>query len=216
MYRNNEHYPDPTAGAALASIRRKENLDRMNEGKQFEADWKASSEQPGVWYYRFRDSPITYYGGSDNENIRFAQDNICDCQLFRSPCLHLIELKTVDAVSAPLTSMLGAWQPDKGEYKKQKHLREMADAATRPGITASVVINYRRTGHTYAVTPDDLLAFVALARFGGRKSVPEDWCAAHGLPVAGRKLRVHWRYDVSALLDALEAKQEVRHEHYPA
>lgn len=211
MYRNNEHYPDPTAGAALANIRRKEHLDRMNAGKQFEADWKASVPKD-VWYYRLKDNPATYYNGIENGQNHFAWSNICDCQLYRRPCLHLIELKTVDAVSAPLTSMLGAWQPDKGEYKKQKHLREMVDAAARPGITASVVINYRRTGHTYAVTPDDLLAFVALARFGGRKSVPEDWCAAHGLPVAGRKLRVHWRYDVGALLDALEAKQEVRHE----
>lgn len=207
MYRNHEHYPDPTAGAALAGIRREER--RLNTGKQFEADWRASVP-PGTWYYRFRDSPITYYGGSDNEGIRFAQDNICDCQLYRSPCLHLIELKTVDAVSAPLTSMLGKWLPDKGEYKKQKHLREMADAAGRPGITASVVINYRRTGHTYAVPPGDLLGFVAEARAGGRKSVPEEWCAAYGLPVTGRKLRVHWRYDVAALLDALERKERCK------
>ena len=35
MYRNPEHYPDPTAGAALCQLRRKEN--RLNTGKQFEA-----------------------------------------------------------------------------------------------------------------------------------------------------------------------------------
>ena len=32
MYRNPEHYPDPTAGAALCQLRRKEN--RLNTGKQ--------------------------------------------------------------------------------------------------------------------------------------------------------------------------------------
>ena len=30
MYRNPEHYPDPTAGAALCQLRRKEN--RLNTG----------------------------------------------------------------------------------------------------------------------------------------------------------------------------------------
>ena len=35
MYRNHEHYPDPTAGRALGSLRRKEN--QLNTGKQFEA-----------------------------------------------------------------------------------------------------------------------------------------------------------------------------------
>lgn len=35
MYRNPEHYPDPTAGAALCQLRRKEN--RLNTGKQFVA-----------------------------------------------------------------------------------------------------------------------------------------------------------------------------------
>ena len=36
MYRNHEHYPDPTAGRALGSLRRKEN--QLNTGKQFEAE----------------------------------------------------------------------------------------------------------------------------------------------------------------------------------
>ena len=44
MYRNPEHYPDPTAGAALCQLRRKEN--RSNTGKQFEADWKKSMPPP--------------------------------------------------------------------------------------------------------------------------------------------------------------------------
>lgn len=41
MYRNPEHYPDPTAGAALCQLRRKEN--RLNTGKQFE--WGSSHKR---------------------------------------------------------------------------------------------------------------------------------------------------------------------------
>lgn len=48
----------------------------MNAGKRFEADWRESiAKAENVWYYRFRDSPATYYGGAQ-EGIRFAADNI--------------------------------------------------------------------------------------------------------------------------------------------
>ena len=203
MY-NAEHYADPTAGAAFGRIRREER--HMNTGKRFEADWKASVP-PEIWYYRFRDSPISYYGGSDNENIRFSQDNICDCQLYLWPCLHLIELKTVETPSASLTAMFGKWLPDKGEYKKQKHLRELSAAAQHKGITASVVINYRYTGHTYAVSPDAILHFIGLAAQGDRKSIPEDWCAQCGIEVENWQLRVNHRYNVQALVDKLEESE---------
>ena len=53
MYRNHEHYPDPTAGRALGSLRRKEN--QLNTGKQFEADWKSSMPKD-AWCYRLKDS----------------------------------------------------------------------------------------------------------------------------------------------------------------
>lgn len=83
MYRNPEHYPDPTAGAALCQLRRKEN--RLNTGKQFEADWKKSMP-PDAWCYRLKDSAATYYGG--NENLSFSVDNICDFDVYRYPMHH--------------------------------------------------------------------------------------------------------------------------------
>lgn len=87
MYRNPEHYPDPTAGAALCQLRRKEN--RLNTGKQFEADWKKSMP-PDAWCYRLKDSAATYYGG--NENLSFSVDNICDFDVYRYPMHHYFEL----------------------------------------------------------------------------------------------------------------------------
>lgn len=199
MY-NAEHYSDPTAGAALAQIRREERS--MNSGKRFEADFKASIP-PGIWYYRFRDSPATFYGGEAQEGVRFSLDNICDCQLYCWPCLHLIELKTVDTPSAALTSLFGRWLPDKGEYKKQKHLRELSEAAGHRGITASVIIQYRRTGNAYAIHPDAILHFIELSTQGDRKSIPELWCAQSGFAVESRQLRVNRRYDVRGLVARL-------------
>ena len=50
VWRNSEHYPDPTAGAALRHIAREEARRAMNEGKLFERDFKASVsvEVPGT------------------------------------------------------------------------------------------------------------------------------------------------------------------------
>lgn len=103
MYRNPEHYPDPTAGAALCQLRRKEN--RLNTGKQFEADWKKSMP-PDAWCYRLKDSAATYYGG--NENLSFSVDNICDFDVYRYPMHHYFELKTIETPSIPLTKILEA------------------------------------------------------------------------------------------------------------
>lgn len=64
MYRNSEYYPDPTAGAALRQLYRKEK--DLNTGKQFEADWKKSMP-PDAWCYRLKDSAASYYGGIEVE-----------------------------------------------------------------------------------------------------------------------------------------------------
>ena len=126
---NGERYRDPTVGAAFRRIARKEETKTMMEGKRFERDFKASVPAD-AWCYRLRDSPISYYGGSEAEGIRFAQDNICDFFLYRQPTLYLLELKTVGTRSAALASLFGKYDPDKHAYKKQKHLQDMAVAAT--------------------------------------------------------------------------------------
>ena len=102
MYRNHEHYPDPTAGRALGSLRRKEN--QLNTGKQFEADWKSSMPKD-AWCYRLKDSAATYYGG--NENLSFSIDNICDFDVYRYPMHHYFELKTIETPSIPLEKIKG-------------------------------------------------------------------------------------------------------------
>ena len=147
MCRNPEYYPDPTAGAALRQLRRKEN--RLNTGKQFEADWKKSIP-PDAWCYRLKDSAATYYGG--NENLSFSVDNICDFEVYRYPLHHYFELKTIETPSIPLEKILGKFDRDKQRYHKLKHITDMAAAASYKGQTAHVVINYRgRVNRTFAV-----------------------------------------------------------------
>ena len=106
MYRNSEYYPDPTTGAALRQLYRKEK--DLNTGKQFEADWKKSMP-PDAWCYRLKDSAASYYGG--NESLSFSIDNICDFDVYRYPMHHYFELKTIETPSIQLTKIFGSYDP---------------------------------------------------------------------------------------------------------
>lgn len=179
----------------------------MNAGKRFEADWKASVPKD-VWYYRLRDSPGSFYGGAQ-DGVRFTTDNICDCLIFSHPVLCLVELKTTEKRSAPLAGMFGKYDPEKRRYKKQKHLEAMGAAAQHPGVESVVVINYRATGHTYAVSASKMLGYIEGAIWGTEpKSVSESWCQGAGIVVPQRQLKVNWRYDVGMLVRVLKGKGE--------
>lgn len=196
MFRNAEHYPDPTAGQAARRILQKEKI--MNTGKRFEADFKASCPKD-AWVYRLKDSAATYYGG--NDQLSFSIDNICDFLVYHSGHLMLAELKTIDQKSIPLPKILGSWNKEKGKYRKEKHIRDMAAAAKHGGISAVVVIEYRPIRRTFAVPAADVLDFLAA---GERKSIPWQWAAVKGIEVEQRPLKVTWRYDIAGLLDQLE------------
>ncbi len=200
MYRNCEHYPDPTAGRALRSLRRKEI--HLNTGKQFEADWKSSMPKD-AWCYRLKDSAAAYYGG--NENLSFSIDNICDFDVYRYPMHHYFELKTIETPSIPLEKILGRFDRERQKYHKLKHITDMAHAAEFRGQTAHVVINYRgRVNRTFAVPARAVLEYMQTQT---RKSIPWQWAALNGIEVEQHLLRVHWRYDVEGLLKKLEELQ---------
>lgn len=199
MYRNHEHYPDQTAGRAYQNLRRKEYI--LNTGKQFESDWKSSMPKD-VWCYRLKDSAASYYGG--NENLSFSIDNICDFDVYRYPMHHYFELKSIGTPSIPLDKIFGRFDREKNRYHKEKHILDMARAASFKGQTAHVVINYRgKINRTFALSAADVLEFL---RTENRKSIPWQWAALHGIEVPQRILRVHWRYDVDGLLRKLEAQ----------
>lgn len=194
VYRNSEYYPDPTAGAAFKSIREGH---MNNTGKQFEEDF-AASIPPGTHCYRLRDSASSF--GQDSPKTSFTWSNIADFEVYRYPNHFYFELKHIELPSIPLTKIMGQYLPEEGRYKRQKQLDRMLAADAIRGQFARYVICYARTGHTYALPPQALLRFL---QQGGRRSIPESFCRQEGLEMARRKLRVHYRYDVSGLMDAL-------------
>ena len=165
MYRNPEYYPDPTAGAALRRLRRKEN--HLNTGKQFEADWKKSMSAD-AWCYRLKDSAASYYGG--NDSLSFSIDNICDFDVYRYPMHHYFEPKTIETPSIPLERIFGRFDREQQKYHKLKHIQDMAAAAGFKGQTAHVVINYRgKVNRTFALPASTVLEYMQTQT---RKSIP--------------------------------------------
>ena len=175
----------------------------MNTGKQFEADFKTSVPSD-AWCYRLKDSAATYYGG--NENLSFSIDNICDFLVYRYPMNHLFELKTIETPSIPLEKVFGKYDKAKCKYRKEKHITDMVDAMGYSGQTAHVIVNYRAVNRTFAIPASKVLAF----RYNeNRKSIPWQWAEQEGIEVKAKRLRVHWRYDVDALLRRLEKKMQL-------
>jgi recombination protein U len=155
-----------------------------NPGKLFEQDWKNSVPED-IFYYRFRDGTASYYGGSDNENIRFQQSNICDCLMYLNPQLWLVDLKSHKGKSIPFNCF------------KDNQVKELSKAMMHEGVKAGFIVNFRDVEETYFIKANDIEYYIAHSE---RKSIPLDWCGENGIAIGQRKLKVRYRYNVDELL----------------
>lgn len=151
---------------------------KMNEGKRFEEDFKKSVPD-GVWYYRFKDGTASWGGG---ENVRFQSRNICDCMLFNGFNLYLIELKSHNATSFPLSAI------------REKQIEDMMEASRYFSVVPVVIINMRKYERTFMIHIFDICKFIENSE---RKSMPIDWMELHGEEIIGEKKRTRWKYDLS-------------------
>ena len=168
-----------------------------NPGKEFEKDLKASIP-PSMWFYRFRDGTATFYGGMQQDNgVRFQQSNICDCQMFRFGVLVLAELKSHKGKSLPHSQ----FKDKKGNVK---HLPEMVEATKHEGIVSGVLINMRDVGETFWMYADIVLDHIMNS---GIKSIPLAFMREYGMRVRAEQKKVHWRYDIDALINQISDKE---------
>ena len=63
-----------------------------NLGKMFEENFRKSVPE-SVFFYRFRDSGSSFYGG--NTHLRFSSSNIADNMLFLMVACFLMNLKAI-------------------------------------------------------------------------------------------------------------------------
>lgn len=164
----------------------------MNLGKRFEENWKKSVPD-NLFYYRFRDSGSTYYGG--NNQLRFSTSNIADCLIYdNSTGLHLIELKNHKGKSIPLSCIVGnktKWKQINDLYEANKHL----------GVYSTIVVFFIDIEQCFALRIEDFIDFVSKEE---RKSIPVDYFKEKGIEIPVKKLKTNYRYDIESWLNSFK------------
>ena len=146
----------------------------MNAGKQFEKDFKASVLDD-QFYLRLKDAG----GWSKSADLRFTPSQLCDCLLFTRGTLYLLELKSHTGKSIPASCL-----------KQTDALATLDYVGTFPAF----VCNFRDYSETYIIG-----AYYVQQELTVRKSLSLGTCRELGTMIPQRKLRVHWRYDLSVL-----------------
>lgn len=158
-----------------------------NLGKIFEENWKKSIPED-IFFYRFRDSGSSYYGG--NQMLRFSSSNIADCMIFTPESgLHLIELKSHKGKSIPLSCILGN---EKNKTKK-KQIQDLVDANEHSGVYSSIIIFFSDVERCFELPINEFVDFVSK---GDRKSIPIEYCEKRGWEIEVTRLKTNHRFNV--------------------
>jgi len=150
----------------------------MNAGKRFEQDFKKSVPK-NVYYYRFKDGTASW---GNQENTRFQATNLCDCLLYNSGQLYLLELKSYKSKSLPFSAI-------------RKNQIDGLLEASQFRINAGFVI--KLNGETYYIDVESVDTFI---KNSDRKSIPLKWLEENGIYIPREKLRVNYRYDIGVML----------------
>lgn len=152
-----------------------------NEGKRFEEDFKKSVPEK-YFIYRFKDGTANFKG-TKNENVRFQAHNICDFQVVTENKVFLLELKSYNGVSIPLSGI------------RKTQLEEMLKASKYKSIEPYFMFNFRPLQKVYAVKVEKVQEFIEKAE---RKSIPVKWCIENGVEIDGIKKKVRFKYNLES------------------
>lgn len=155
---------------------------KINYGKIFEKDFKNSIPEE-VFFYRFRDSTASWI---NSEKLSFSTSNISDCLLFNGTKLYILELKTVKGKSFSFKNV------------RDNQLKEMLKASKFTGIVAGFVINFRDVEKTVFIEVNEF--YDIMNRCGKKSFNLQDLEFHHYTDIKCKKLKVHYRYDLSALI----------------
>lgn len=168
----------------------------MNVGKIFEDDFKASV--PKEYYtVRLNDPAVGFSGGSS----QFAPKNPYDFIVF-AKVMHCLELKSSGGA---ITFWQERFELDgkKRTYDIRKHqIKGLTEAATHENVYAGLLLNYRSKGITVYVPIDRFNTWAAETT---KKSINAQDALGLGFPVDSRKLKVHYRYDISKMCEEVVA-----------
>lgn len=165
--------------------------DILKSGKKFEKEWRDSIPQD-VFFYRFRDGTSAW---GNQDNTRFQQTNMCDCEMFDGYNLYLLELKSHKGKSLPFSAI------------RKNQLEELVKANTYKNIIAGFVINFTDVGKTFFVWAVDVFDFIRLSE---RKSIPIDWCDTFGYKIFGQLKKVNYKWDIESFILPHRATKQAR------
>jgi recombination protein U len=99
--------------------------------------------------------------------------------------LYLLELKSHAGKSIPFSAI------------RQNQVTELSKASTYQGITCGFIVNFRDIERTFFITAVKVEYFMAHEE---RKSIPMAWFETEGREIKGRKLQVHFRWNIEEFL----------------
>jgi recombination protein U len=154
-----------------------------NLGKVFEDNWRRSVPDY-IFYYKFRDSASSYYGG--NQGLRFSASNIADCLIYDNNTLNLCELKNHKGKSIPLSCIVG-------NKTKQKQIEDLCKANRFLGVRCYLIMFFCDVERCFSLDIDLLKMFIEEE---DRKSIPLSYFEEFGDEIFVEKLKTNHRFDI--------------------
>ncbi len=163
----------------------------MNEGKQFEKDFKDSITDD-IYCLRLHDSATDWQSVKNGGQTRtmFTPKNPCDFILFKNPNMFMFEFKSGKS---------GRFSFDE-KIIKANQIEQLEKASKHSGLITGFIFNFRDVQETYFV---DINKFIHFKDTSGKKSLNLKDCKEIGMKVKQELKKVHYRYDVKALLESL-------------
>lgn len=154
-------------------------------GKKFEEQFKKSIPKD-VFYYRFRDGTASFYGGQAQEGIRFQQKNMCDAEIFKSPVLFLLELKSTKQSSLSYSSI------------RDNQKKELLKAKQINGICAGFVVEFSERNKCFFADVSQVENFINASE---RKSIPIVWFEENATEIEVIPKRINKLFNVETFIE---------------
>lgn len=164
----------------------------QNRGKQFEQIVKETFEKlPNVSIDRLHDQTTGFIGSS----------NICDFIVYKEPYEYYIECKSVHGYTLSINSIDKTGKGEVYGNITKKQWEGLLEKSKIKGVFAGVICWWVDRNVTAYIPIQSL---VIIREELGQKSVRFD--NNHILPIAGKKKRVFFEYNMEVLLDEISAR----------
>lgn len=158
-----------------------------NLGKIFEDNFRKSVPED-VFFYRFRDSGSSFYGG--NNGLRFTPSNIADNMLFFDGCLLLNELKSHKGKSIPISCI-------DGNKTKHRQIIDMLEANRHHNVFSNLIVFFSDVERCFVINIEEFDNFV---RCDQRKSIPLSFFEENGIEIEVTKKRTNYTFNLNKWL----------------